>query len=161
MKRIEIVGDNYSGNWTNSRTACRAIIVKDGKMLLSYGTKTDQWMIPGGGLEKGEDDSECCCREVAEETGLLVKPSECLLEIYEYYEDWEYISKYFICEVIGETTINLTEREKAVGMEPRWVATDFIKTIFSTYQSYAGIDEMRRGLYLREYSAICELEGKF
>ena len=56
MKLLEITGENYSGNWTKSRTGCRAVIIKDGMILISYETKNDQWMIPGGGLEENETD---------------------------------------------------------------------------------------------------------
>ena len=56
MKIKEIIGDNYFGNWANTRTACRAIIIREGEILLSYETKTDQWMLPGGGLEPGEKE---------------------------------------------------------------------------------------------------------
>lgn len=35
-------------------------------------------------LGKNESDYECCVREIAEETGVLVETSECLLEIDEY-----------------------------------------------------------------------------
>ncbi|MGI6725585.1 MAG: hypothetical protein ACOX62_05255 [Christensenellales bacterium] len=31
------------------------------------------------------------------------------------------------------------------------------KDIFSKHNSYEGIDEMRRGMYLREYTALMEL----
>ena len=55
MKTIDIIGDNYFGKWNKTRAACRSVVIKDGKMLLSYETKTDQWMLPGGGLEAGED----------------------------------------------------------------------------------------------------------
>lgn len=48
MKIKEIIGDDYFGNWANTRTACRAIIIREGEILLSYETKTDQWMLPGG-----------------------------------------------------------------------------------------------------------------
>jgi len=41
MKVIDIVGENYFGKWDKTRTACRAVIIKDNKMLLSYETKTD------------------------------------------------------------------------------------------------------------------------
>lgn len=44
-------------------------------------------MIPGGGLEKDETDRDCCIREIAEETGVVVETSDCLLEIDEYYEN--------------------------------------------------------------------------
>lgn len=81
MKTIDIVGDNYFGKWDKTRTACRGIIIENSKILLSYETVTDQWMIPGGGLEENESDRECCIREVAEETGMLVDVSESMLEI--------------------------------------------------------------------------------
>ena len=46
------VEDNYFGKWDKTRTACRGIIIENSKILLSYETVTDQWMIPGGGLEE-------------------------------------------------------------------------------------------------------------
>ena len=63
MKTIDIVGDNYFGRWDKTRTACRGIILKDRLLLLSYETVTGQWMLPGGGLEEGEDERACCVRE--------------------------------------------------------------------------------------------------
>lgn len=160
MKTIDIIGENYFGNWTKTRTACRAIVIKDNKLLLSYERFTGQWMIPSGGLEKGEEEEECCIREVAEETGILIKPSKCLLEIDEYYEDWKWVNRYFVGEITGHTGINLTEREKEVGMEPRWLPIEEITAIFSQHHLYAETDEMRRGMYLREYTALRELAGE-
>ncbi len=157
MKTINIIGDNYFGQWTNTRTACRAIIIQDGKLLLSYETRYDQWMLPGGGLESGEGERNCCAREVAEETGLLVTPSDCQLEIDEYYEDWKWVNRYFFAQVTGTTEMKLTEREQEVGMEPRWLPLEEIISIFSDHDSYADTDEMRRGMYLREYTALTEL----
>ncbi len=159
MKVIEIFGENYFGRWNEIRIACRAIVVKDFKVLLSYETISDTWMLPGGGLEDGESDSKCCVREVAEETGVLVEPSECFLEIDEYYENVKFVSRYFKCELIGSTETKLTEQEKEVGMEPRWLPLDEIKAIFAEHKRYAATDEMRRGLYLREYTALCEFEN--
>lgn len=83
MKTIEIVGENYCGNWDKTRTACRGIVIDRERILLSYEAKTNQWMIPGGGLESNESDEECCIREIAEETGIVVETSQCLLEIDE------------------------------------------------------------------------------
>lgn len=157
MKTIDIIGDNYFGKWDKTRTACRGIIIRGNEILLSYETLTEQWMLPGGGLEGKEKESECCIREVAEETGILIRTSECLLEIDEYYEDWKWVNKYFIGEVVGTTETKLTEREEEVGMEARWLPIEEIKAIFSRHDSYADTDEMRRGMYLREYTALCEL----
>ena len=156
MKTIEIVGENYCGNWDKTRTACRGIVIDGDRILLSYAAKTNQWMIPGGGLESNESDEECCIREIAEETGIVVETSQCLLEIDEYYGDWKWVNRYFICKAIGTTEIKQTEREIQVGMEPRWLEISEIKNIFSQYDSYKGIHEMRSGMYLREYTALSE-----
>lgn len=157
MKIIDIVGDNYLGKWNKTRTACRGIVIENSEILLSYESVTGQWMIPGGGLEENESEADCCIREVSEETGILVNASECLLEIDEYYENWKLINKYFICKVKGTANTKLTEREQKVGMEARWLSVDEAKNIFSKHASYAATDEMRRGLYLREHTALCEL----
>ena len=155
----EIVGNNYSGKWHRTRTACRGIVIRDHKLLLSYETVTGQWMLPGGGIEDGEDERECCIREVAEETGFLIRPTECVLEIDEYYEDFKWVNRYFFGDVTGEAAVCLTEREKEVGMEPRWLPLDEILRIFSEHAVYADTDEMRRGMYLREYTALSRLCG--
>ena len=157
LKVIDIVGENYLGKWDKTRTACRGIIIDDEKILLSYETTNGQWMIPGGGLEDNETDKECCIREIAEETGMIVDVSECMLEIDEYYENWKWVNKYFICKITGTTEIKLTQREQEVGMITKWLPVDEIKEIFSKHGTYAEIDEMRRGMYLREYTALTEL----
>ena len=160
MKTIEIIGENYSGSWNHTRTACRGIVIRDGALLLSYETVTDQWMLPGGGLENGEDEQTCCVREVMEETGYRIQPSDCALEIDEYYESGKWISRYFFGTVTGMAEARLTEREKQVGMEPRWLPVEEAIFIFSQHASYAATDEMRRGLYLREYTALRAVLGK-
>ena len=157
MKTIEIVGKNYFGHFENTRVACRGIILDGEKILLSYETKTGQYMIPGGGIEENETDAECCVREVGEETGLLVSCGEPALTINEYYENECFVSRYFLCTVTGRIERRLTRREQAVGMEPVWVDVKDAKAEFGTHASYNGTDEMRRGLYEREYTALTEL----
>lgn len=154
---FDIVGDNYLGTFTKSRATCRAIIIEDGKILLSYEKHNDQWMIPGGGLEAGESDPECCIREVAEETGAYIEVSECKLEIDEYYGDVKWIDLYFIGRIVGRTATHLTEREKEAGMEPRWIPVEEALRIFAKHQDYAATDEMRRGMYLRECTALSRI----
>ena len=73
-KEKNVCGDNYAGFSRHFRKAARAVIVEQGKILLSHEVKVGQWMIPGGGMEGDETPEECCVREAAEETGLLVKP---------------------------------------------------------------------------------------
>ena len=153
-KHIEIFGDNYSGYYLSTRTACRGIVIDGDRILLSYETKTDQYMIPGGGLDNNENDKECVVREIREETGYIVEVIDFFLEIEEYYETDKYISKYYLCQIKDKSEPSLTEREKEVGMELRWVRIQEAIDVFSKYKDYTSIDEMRRGLYLREYSAL-------
>ena len=95
-----------------------------------------------------------------EETGKVITVSDCKLEIAEFYEDWEFVSRYFLGEIVGEAQTKLTKREAEVGMEPRWIEIDTIIDIFSRYRDYTDVDEMRRGIYQREYIALCEIIGK-
>lgn len=115
-KIINIVGKNYVGQWDETRLTCRGIILDRERILLSYETKIDRWMIPGGGLEGDESEEVCCIREVAEETGVLAETSECLLEIDEYYENCKFVNRYFICRAVGTAERKLTKREAEVGM---------------------------------------------
>ncbi len=154
MKTIEIVGSNYSGVWKKTRIACRGVILQDNNLLLSYETRNNRWMIPGGGIEKDETDEECCRREVAEETGYLTEIRECALEIHEYYGSVRYISRYYLCSVVGKTTPHLTAPEIEAGMEARWMPVEEIVEIFSRYADYEKMNELRGGMYLREFSAL-------
>ena len=160
MKTIEIIGDNYFGKYNRTRTACRSIIIKDNKILLSYEEKNNIYMIPGGGLESNETKEECVIRETKEETGFIIKPSECLLELNEYYENAKYVSCYFFGEIISTCDRHLTDREKEANMIPVWVDIDETINIFSKYEEYRNINEMNRGLYQREYIALKEILGK-
>lgn len=156
MNKLEIKGDNYFGKYSYTRRACRALIIDNDKILLSHETKRDIWMLPGGGLEKGETEAECVIREVSEETGNLFKPSKYVLEIDEYYEDTKYETKYFIGTLIGKTVTHLTEEEKEGGLESTWLSIKQALEIFSKHDEIKDFEE-KRGLYLREYTALKEI----
>jgi len=159
MKTINIYGDNSFAEHSKVREACRGIVVQDGMILLTYEVNTDQWFIPGGGLEDAETIRECCIRELSEETGFSVDPLDHFLTINEYYEEWLFISYYFVCKITGKTNRQLTVRETEVGLEPRWIPLQEAVNIFSKHQVYAH-DEMKRGAYLREHNALTVFQGK-
>ena len=156
MTELEIVSENYSGKWERTRTACRGIVIREGKLLLSYETSSRYYMIPGGGLEPGEDASDGCVREVAEETGFLIRPGLCALVINEYFMDFKHVNRYFPGEVIGQVERNLTERERLAGMEPRWVPLEDALAEFFRFESDPDMHPMWRGLYRREHTALKE-----
>jgi len=155
MKPVEIIGTSYFGKWKYTRTACRGIIIQNKNILLVHETNADLWMIPGGGMEPGETEEECCKREVAEETGFLIQICDPILTIEEYYEDWKYITYYFYGTILNQCDKNLTAAEKQAGMETEWLPFEEALDLFSQHASYADTDEMKRGLYLREFTALC------
>lgn len=156
MREIEILGDNRFETFTKTRAGSRAVIVRDGMILLTHETRSGWWLVPGGGMEEGETPEECCVREVQEETGYIVRPLRQFLTINEYYEEYRYIDYYFICEAAGTGETHLTDAEVRRGIEPQWIPLQEAVDIFSRHQSYAAVSEEKRGAYLREYTALQE-----
>ena len=156
MKTLEILGANRFDTYTKTRDGSRAVIIRDGQILLSHEIVSGWWLIPGGGMEAGETPEECVIREVEEETGVIVRPTEQFLTLHEYYEEYRYTSYYFICEVIGEGAMHLTDVEKQRGLVPEWIPLKDALAMFSKHESYAAVSEEKRGSYQREYMALSE-----
>ncbi|USQ88354.1 NUDIX hydrolase [Streptomyces phaeoluteigriseus] len=58
------------------RVAAYAVCVRDGQLLLARSPAPDgtpEWVLPGGGMEHGEDPHDTVVRELEEETGYLVE----------------------------------------------------------------------------------------
>ncbi len=133
------------------RHSGRAIIIKDGKILLSHELNTNIYMSPGGGLEENELLKDCCKREVEEETAFIVMPGEEFVTSYEYCFETLFISHYFPCEILGTGKSALTPTEIEHGITAEWVDVEEALKIFGKYE------EMRedwRSLYLREFTVL-------
>ena len=157
MKVIEIFGDDRHPQYTEVREGCRGVIIHEGKILLSYYKRIDQYLIPGGGIEKDESLKECCIRELCEETGVRVEPHTHYLTLEEYYHEFYFKSHYFLCNYVGECERALTKNEIAEGLEPRWVDFEDALRIFGSYSTYKDTNEVRYGAYYREYLALKEI----
>ncbi len=116
-----------------TRPSSRAIIVKDGKVLLNYIAKHECYEFPGGGIEAGETPEQAMIREVAEETGHVVIP-ETIREfgiVIRRQQDsmdpdgiFEQRNYYYTCEVTDEIVPRKPdEHEVKEGAEPVWVET--------------------------------------
>ena len=152
-----ILGANRVEPHTKERACARGIVVKDGKILLSYIPESDFYMTPGGGVEDGETLSECCIREIAEETGYIVKPhgDEPYFLLNELYHEYKFINNFFICGLTGEQTeIRLTEAEKTQSLVLKWIPLEEAFDIFARHGDYAATNEDKRGSYLRDYTAL-------
>lgn len=147
----------YSDPPEGVRDSSRAIIVKDGRILLTYEANTGVYMSPGGGIEPGETHEECCVRELREEAGYIVKPTEKFVTVNEYCYETMYISNYFICEITGECERTLTPIEIEHGVTPAWLDLDEAIEIFSHYPEKR---TDRASLYLREYTVLTKYKAK-
>ncbi len=133
------------------RPSARAIIVRDGKILLTHETRNDVYMSPGGGVEAGESLAQCCVRELTEEAGYLVRPIARNVTFNEYFDDTLYISHYFICEIIGDCEQHLTATEIDHGVHPQWLTIEQALAVFGTYDEKT---PDHRSLYLREWTVL-------
>ena len=157
-RQLQLINDDYLGHVDKQRHACRGILLKDDKVLLSYELNNDKYIIPGGGLELNETYAECCEREVLEETGIKVKAIKGFLDIEELFDIWRHINHYFICELIEETGIQrLTEGEKKAGYTYVWKTLNEAIEIFGKYEDFHDTDIADYGLYRREFLALSEV----
>jgi 8-oxo-dGTP pyrophosphatase MutT (NUDIX family) len=61
----------------------KGVCVRDGQVLLLRNER-DEWELPGGKLELGEDAAECVRREITEETGWTVTVGP-ILDAWQYH----------------------------------------------------------------------------
>jgi len=68
--------------------SCGVIVTDGQKLLLGHATRTPRWDIPKGVAEPGEDFIAAACRELQEETGLVVAEAVLVpLGTYPYRRD--------------------------------------------------------------------------
>ena len=114
-----------------TRPSARAVIVKDGKVLLNYIKKFESYEFPGGGIEAGETPEQAMIREVAEETGRVVIP-ESVREfgiVIRRQQDsmdpdgiFEQRNYYYYCDITDEVVPRKPdEHELKEGAEPVFV----------------------------------------
>ena len=68
---LSLVGDDSK---VFRRDSARAVIFRDGKLVVIYSQKNHFYKIPGGGIETGEKPIDAMIREVKEEAGLSIIP---------------------------------------------------------------------------------------
>ncbi len=152
VETLFMYGEEYSQTPSYVRPACRAIIIKDNKILLSHEKHTGVYLTPGGGIENGESLEACVMREVREETGFTVRPIRPFAVFKEYFFEKLFVNNYFVCEVTGEGEQSLTENEILHGVEPEWVELENALAVFGGYKSIA--DDEIAAQYQREYTVL-------
>lgn len=122
--------DTIDGKSIFKRPATRAIALRGELILLCYTERYQDYSLPGGGIDEGEDIASAMIRELQEETGAINISNIKKFGIYEEYRPWyrpdydiqHIISYCFTCSVnedLGDTT--LEHYEISNGMKPVWI----------------------------------------
>lgn len=93
----------------------KGVLVRDGRVLLLKNER-DEWELPGGKLERGEEPPVCVVREISEETGLAVTAGP-ILDAWQYHlgEGRDVLIVTYGCHPEGEQPPALSHEHSAIG----------------------------------------------
>ncbi|MCV2403210.1 NUDIX domain-containing protein [Marinomonas sp. C2222] len=112
------------------RLAARGIVLRGEEILMLYTQRYDDYTLPGGGIDEGENPVEGLIRELAEETGAQNIHNIAEFGLYEEFRPWykenadimqmkSYCYTCDIDEALGETS--LEDYEMKNGMKAVWM----------------------------------------
>ena len=145
-----------------TRLATRSITLQGNAILLLYTERYEDFSLPGGGLDSGEDKIEGMMRELREETGAKdirnIKP----FGAYEEYRSWykpdydiqHMISYCFTCDIdkeLGDSKMESYEIKN--GMKAIWV--DIHEAIKHNKQTMAKSE--KKGMSIERETFLLEL----
>jgi len=133
MARTDHYHDPNAPKATNIVVAVTAFVQDDqGRLLMIRRTDNDLYSIPGGAQDVGETIGQTVVREVKEETGIDVDPTD-LIGIYSdpahviAYTDGEVRQQFSICFRAHPIGGNL--RTSTESSEVQWVNRDNLKSL--------------------------------
>ncbi|GGC89169.1 NUDIX hydrolase [Halopseudomonas salina] len=115
------------------RHAARGIVLREDRILLLFTERYNDFSLPGGGIDEGEDIAVALVRELEEETGARdVQVKEHFGFIEEYRPHWKpdydlmhMTSHFFVCDVAADLVDSRMESyEIANGMRPMWISVN-------------------------------------
>ena len=109
------------------RVAARGILRKGDKIALLNKVYKNEYKLPGGGVDEGEDAIQAFEREMMEETGCTIENIEYLgtIEEIKSHTSFHHKSYVYVADVKLDThTLHLTEKETLEGAKLHWVSID-------------------------------------
>ena len=93
----------------------KGVLVRDGLVLLLKNER-EEWELPGGKLELGEEPPVCVAREITEETGLPVTTGP-ILDAWQYHirEGRDVLIVTYGCHPEGNQSPTLSNEHKEIG----------------------------------------------
>ncbi len=94
----------------------KGVVIRDGRVLLLRNER-DEWELPGGKLELGEDPTACVVREIAEEVGWTVTAGP-ILDAWQYHirPGVDVVIVTYGCHAISGTTPAVSGEHTEVGL---------------------------------------------
>lgn len=117
------------------RVAAYAVCRNDGHVLLVRASAQTEvhgaWFLPGGGLEFGEDPSDCVLRELREETGLAGSTPRLfdVVSDVRVRRSGETVFSVRLIYVIDECTGVLSAEQHGTTDQVRWVPLTELETL--------------------------------
>jgi 8-oxo-dGTP pyrophosphatase MutT (NUDIX family) len=96
----------------------KGVCVQDGQVLLLRNER-DEWELPGGKLELGEDPADCVAREITEETGWSVSVGQ-ILDSWQYHirDRVDVLIITYGCHVLDHAPIQVSHEHKEARLFP-------------------------------------------
>jgi 8-oxo-dGTP pyrophosphatase MutT (NUDIX family) len=93
----------------------KGVVVRDSRVLLLKNER-EEWELPGGKLELGEDPESCVVREIGEETGLPARIGP-ILDAWPYHirEGRDVLIVTYGCYVTSANDVVLSNEHKEIG----------------------------------------------
>jgi 8-oxo-dGTP pyrophosphatase MutT (NUDIX family) len=94
----------------------KGVCVREDRVLLLHNER-DEWELPGGKLELGEDPTTCLIREINEETGWNVRVG-LILDAWQYHigEGIDVLVITYGCFVDNQSPVRVSHEHKAAGL---------------------------------------------
>lgn len=94
----------------------KGVAVQGGKVLLLQNER-NEWELPGGKLERGEDPADCVIREIGEEAGWQVTAGP-LLDCWQYHirEGQDVVIVTYGCPVLCDDPPVVSDEHQQAGL---------------------------------------------
>jgi 8-oxo-dGTP pyrophosphatase MutT (NUDIX family) len=102
-----------------TRVSVKGVVIVDGRVLLLKNER-EEWELPGGKLEKGEEPIDCCRREIQEESSLEVRPVTLIdAWLYRIAPEGEVLILTYGCEPVATANITISQEHNAGALFKR------------------------------------------